>query len=315
MSEEQLPLPYEEILPENLAFRQLKRENLFRGNETYFIPFHFLYEREGWNPRVEYNEIPELAEKIRVNGLTTLTVDYLNDGRAIVEKGHRRLRALKLLHESRTWPRENLPGIRSDGTVECFINSREVTELDRIKNALSDNDSLQLSPVEQGDCIWRMKYVWKLDTDQIRNLTGLSRQHIDNRLLLAEQSPRVKEFIRLGYVKPTNVTQLARVVKTPEKVEDLIEGMVAQNKTLRGSDIKDIQRKEQQEQDEPDDFEDTGREEIDWCNEVIRNADKINSIVDKIENEQMKGDINQRVEWIQRTMEKVREYVKTHKKK
>lgn len=314
MYQNQLKLPYEIIDMTEIANRESNRENFMRGVETWFIPFENLQIREGFNPRVEYNGIEELADKITVNGLTALTVDAKKDGKAIVEKGHRRYKALRILWEKGILQNLELPGIKR-GQVLCFINSKEVSELDRIKNAIADNDSEPLTPVEQADCIWRMKHLFNMSTDEIIATTGLSRQHIDNRLILADQSPLVKKAIQDGFATPTVVTQLARVVETPERVEEVVSGMVKQEKKLRGADVEEIRRHEEKTEEEPDTAYDENRDEIKWCQNVIRNVDKLNSIVSKVDNEQMKKDVDELVGWIQKDMAEIREYVKTHKRK
>lgn len=314
MSHSQLQLPYQIIDPSDIAGVAASRGMFNRGMDTYWIEFKMLSLRPGFNPRMQYVGIEELAEKIISNGLTPLTVDVLKDGSVLVEKGHRRFKALTLLAQQRILQKLDVPGIRL-GKVLCLVNPKEVTELDRIKNALSDNDSEPLTPVEQADCIWRMKYLFQLSTDEIKAATGLSRQHIDNRLSLADQSDFVKDCIKKGLVKPTSVTRLAAVVKTPERVSDLIEGMTKSKKAIRGNDVEELIRQEKKETERPDETFDETREEIAWCQNVIRLTDKIATIVDRSENEQTQKDVGDVIRWIQTDMEKIRDYVKKHKRK
>jgi hypothetical protein len=308
----QLILPYKIIKPEQVVTITQARQDLNRAQDTYWVPLKKIKEREGFNPRFVYEGIEDLAEKISVNGLSPMTVDMLADGKIFVEKGHRRLRALRILSDKGILQKLDLPGVR-EGKVLCFLNTKEVSELDRIKNALSDNDSVPLNPVEQADCIWRMKHLFNMGLDEIKAATGLSRQHIDNRLLLADQSPFVKDCIAKGIVKATTVTKLARQVASKDKVSDLIEGMTKSKKTIRGTDVDELARKEKKEEDKPETF-DEAREEIALCQNVIRTVDKIGSKIKKVENPQLVGDIEGLINFIQADMVKIREYVKKHKR-
>lgn len=97
MSDNQLTLPYEEIT--KLANRDYLRKNFtISGRVAYKIQFGKIEERDNFNKRKVYDEIEELAQSILINGLKEpLVLDILHDGRAIVEQGHRRRRAIQLL--------------------------------------------------------------------------------------------------------------------------------------------------------------------------------------------------------------------------
>jgi hypothetical protein len=320
MQTEELKLPYTEILQADIARRNDIRadEDLVRASmETYWIPIERIEDRPGFNPRQIYVGIEELAEKIAANGLEPMTVDVLRNGKIYVEKGNRRTRALRLLWQSGVAQQLDLPGLRQ-GKALCFINSYEVTELQRCKNALSSNDQMNLTDLEQAEVIWRMIHLFSVKKEDIHQLTGirLSRQQIDNRLKLAEQSETVKQFVRDGFAKATVITDLARIVKTPEKVEEVVAGIVGSGRAIKNADIqllKEQARENREAQtvtasgedaDYRDEF-DENRDEIQWCQNVIR-------LLDKIVNVAGNPDVDKLAGYAQTDMERIRDYVQKH---
>jgi ParB-like chromosome segregation protein Spo0J len=315
---DQIALPYKEFQSEQIAGKMVARQELNRAEDTYWVPFRELEERSGYNPRFIYKKIDELAESIAINGLNPITIDLVKEKtryRRFIDRGHRRFRALKILADKGVLNKLDVPGIR-EGKVLCFVNPKDITEWDRLRNTVADNDASPFEPVELADAIWRAKHLFQKSTDEIRQAFRISRQHIDNMLILAEQSPFVKDCISKGIVKATTVTKLARHVGTAEKVTDVVAGMTKDNKKFRGSDVDEMARKEKQEQEaaDPEEKFDENRTEIALCQNVIRNVDKIMTLVKKVQNPQLVGDIERLVNFTQKDMVEIRAYVKKHKK-
>lgn len=93
----QLNLPYEVIT-------EVANKSLFKSmfgkstRESFFVELNKIQERPGFNKRIEYEEIEELAESILRNGLLEpLWLDVLPDGRVFIVRGHRRFKAFKTL--------------------------------------------------------------------------------------------------------------------------------------------------------------------------------------------------------------------------
>jgi ParB-like chromosome segregation protein Spo0J len=309
-------LPYKEFKSDNIAGKVQARQELSRAEDTYWVPFKELEERELYNPRFIYKKIQELAESIAVNGLTPLTIDLVKEKtrfHTYIDKGHRRFRALKILWDKGILQELDLPGVR-EGKVLCFVNPKDISEWDRLRNTVADNDACPFEPVELADAVWRAKYLFNKNTDEIKAAFRLSRQHIDNMLILAEQSPFVKKMVTDGVIKPTNVVKLARVAATKERTSDLISGLTKSKSQIRGSDVDELIRQEKKESEQPDETFDENREEIAQCQNVIKNLDKIGSRISKIENPQLVKDLEGLINFCQQDMVKIREYVKKHKR-
>ncbi|MEO6305961.1 MAG: ParB/RepB/Spo0J family partition protein [Bacteroidia bacterium] len=210
---EQLSLPYEVI--EKVVGRQYLRENFTVGKTSYKIPVSKIKVRDNFNRRSEYNGIEELAGLIKEHGLQEpLIVDVLPDGTVYVEKGHRRLKAIQMLNDQGT-------GIE---TVECFVNSSNVTELQRALNIYVSNMSgHKLSTLDQAETVKIVKNSFGLSNEQIAAKIGVSRQTVDNLITISEMNDGLKHDIRHGEMSITSALALIRDQKKLQKQTDKAE--------------------------------------------------------------------------------------------
>lgn len=370
MQDNQLSLNYEPI--STTANREYLRANFTRANEeVYFIPLSTIEERSGFNDRTEYDEIDELADSIMANGLEVpLTVDVLPDGKVYVEKGHRRLRAIKLINERN--------GELTFDLVKCFVNKASRTELQRTVSVYTSNMNVsKLKPLEQASNAWKVKHCFGpvKSNDEVARLLGISRQKVDYLLLLHEQPAEIKEEIKKGKLSATEAVNLVRANKKAKKQaeekedemnttsakvnttqKDSLAGDMAELKALEEMPIPQESKEhgevavtpEDEEIKEDDDFEedentgttatpqvksesqppaskkddddgapkyDESRPEIADIQNVIKNLDKIESIVSKINvPDGTKKDIADLVEWSQRSAQSAREWIHKNKK-
>ena len=317
----QLSLPYKEIT--ETASRQTIRENSVAGRSTHYVDFKKLQIREGFNVRKVYTEIKEFAEFIELNGLPDpLVVDMTRDGKiAYIEQGHRRYQALMLLNEKTPLKKLSLPGI-NNGKIECFVNNASVDELTRVLRQYSSNKSVNYTPMELAELCSRLKTNFGLTNKQIGEKLGMSRQSVDNHIILAAQPEEVKEAVKK---KETTATTVVANVRTMEKANKLNEkneedSHKTSSKPLVGQQhVLDEDRKQQREEkaagketDLPK-F-DESREEIKLCQNLVKNLDKIGSIVSKIENKQTKDDIERLLHFSQKDLALLRDWVHKNKK-
>jgi len=219
---QQLSLTYEEITKDKLANRDYLRKNFSRGKETYLVPVSSIVIREGFNKRIVYEGLEELAESIKENGIKEpLVVDVMAGGRVFLEKGHRRYKAIQLLINK---------GFKID-TVECFINGRDVTEQQRMEDIFNSNMfASKLNPVEQANTVYALKNNFgKISNEEIAKKIGVSRQQVDNLLILAEADDLVKQEIIKGNM---NVSDAIKSIRNSKKVqEDANKAEMDANKT------------------------------------------------------------------------------------
>ncbi len=327
MSTEQLQLPYMEITA--IAGRDTRRDKAGTGQHTFWVDFSTIHIRDGFNLRKDYKEIPELSLYIEFNGVPggPLTVDMLQDGQCPLEIGHRRYKAIVMLLEKFggdvSLLRPNLPGIRvKEGAleVECFINDNKVDELTRLKRQFTSNNGEKYTSLEMAELCWRMEKFFNLNPTDIARELGMSRQQINNYLIIAGQSDQVKQAIGGGTITPTAAVNLARKLNDADKVTEKVEAAVASGNKISVSDVQRLEGEDAQgntkgSKDELGETFDEGREEIRWCQNVIKLLDKIGTKVSKIDNDQLKGDIEKNIEWAHKDMELIRNYIKKNKKR
>lgn len=208
--DQQLSLPYEVITKDKLANRDYLRKNFSRGKETYLIPVSSLVIRDGFNQRIVYEGLEELAESIKVNGIKEpLVIDVLSDGRCVIDRGHRRYKAIQLLLSK---------GEKID-TVECFINSRDVTEQQRMEDIFNSNMfASKLNPVEQANTVFALKNNFgKISNEEIAKRIGVSRQQVDNLLILAGADDLTKQEIIKGNL---NISEAIKSIRASKKAQD-----------------------------------------------------------------------------------------------
>lgn len=195
MSQLELQLPYEEIT--SLANRDYMRANFKPGPKvSYFIPFKDILIREGFNQRIQYEEIEELAESIDKHKLQEpFVLDILLDGRAMLERGHRRHMAFQLLIEQGKFD----PSER----VEFFPNRiiDKVTEEMRMVNQyIINNLQKPLKPLERAAVAYSLKHNFGQErtNEEVGKLMTLARQTVDNLIAIHEADDHIKQSIMHG---------------------------------------------------------------------------------------------------------------------
>lgn len=331
MSDNQLTLPYEEIT--KLANRDYLRKNFtISGRVAYKIQFGKIEERDNFNKRKVYDEIEELAQSILINGLKEpLVLDILHDGRAIVEQGHRRRRAIQLLIDRKE------TGWTKKTEVEFFPNKSEVTEMHRIINQLTSNNlKKKLKPFEAAEVAHDVKYNFSekpRSNEEVAELMGLSRQQVDNYILIASADDLLKNEMLTADMNLTECVALVRNKKKVEKQSDKAEEDSHKNsgaptpapKDDLAGDIKDLKKLEEPTEEElaqqleellkiSDEGEPESKEEMEKVNKAITGADKIAAIVAKLDvPEQTKNDLDYQVHWLIENLTFVRDWC--HKNK
>lgn len=212
---DQLTLPYEEIT-KVAGRKQLRDTYTVSSKVIYRIPIADIQERPGFNKRIVYDNMEELAQSIQEHGLKDpLTVDVLPDGRVFIEKGHRRFRAIQMLIKN---------GVEIID-VECYPNSREVTEQNRMEDVFNSNMfSCKLHPIEQAAVVFDLKNNFgKVSNDEIGKRLNISRQKVDYLLLIGEADDQTKDEIKKGNLGITEAADLIRDRKKLQKEADKVE--------------------------------------------------------------------------------------------
>lgn len=215
MSNQQLSLPYEEITTVK-GRTELRKLFKISSREGYKIPFEQLQIREGFNKRFEYEDMESLVAWIvanTVDGLVDLdpplTVDVLEDDRVFIMRGHRRYKGIQMAIEQ---------GLNVTHVV-CYVNSKEISELDRLADIYSSNmHQSKLKLLEQVAVVFDMKHNFgEISNEDIGKHLKMSRQKVDQLLLIAEADDAIKNQIRITGIGITEACEIIRRQKKSQK--------------------------------------------------------------------------------------------------
>ncbi len=214
---QQLNLPYAEI--GKVAGRQFIRNNKETFTQTarasFKMPLSKIQERDGFNSRVVYENIEELAEDIFLRGQDEpMVLDITPEEIGLVDQGHRRLRAFQLLLSQGKIDKEYL--------VEFYPNKTDVTELDRMVRQITSNVNLKkdLKIYEKAKVAWNVKNLYTekpLSHEEVAKLLHLSRQTIDNLVKIWEADDALKNTM---VEKDLNLKDCLSLVKTEKELKN-----------------------------------------------------------------------------------------------
>lgn len=174
---------------------------------------------EGFNKRLEYGDLDQLADSILQNGIVTPlhVYDSQEDTEGglpiyVITNGHRRYKAIVTL---------SVQGKLEEGfDIPVLVETVERTEDERILDILLTNDGKTLTMLEQMLVVEAlMQHGWE-DARLIKH-TGLSRTAVENLILLTDATQPVRNKIQDGIVSATNVIELLRH-HNPAEVENIL---------------------------------------------------------------------------------------------
>ena len=195
-----------------IANREQERSSSKNVDGLKKVPFSKIFVRKGFNLRLEFDDIEELADSISSEGLRVpLQVDLLKDGSAVLLDGERRFRAIKSLRE------------RSDELakkyeyVTVLLNDKDLTDLDRLVAMLTTQSSKHFTPIEEANGFQRLRDGYNgftgLHVTEIAKRVGKSVTYVNDRLALADAIPEEKKLITTGKISPTAFSELSKYEK------------------------------------------------------------------------------------------------------
>lgn len=239
-NDQQLSLPYAAI--EKVVSRQLLRSNKNVFTQTarasFTMPLNKISIREGFNSRVIYEGIKELADDMFLKGQgEPLVLDILPDLTGIVDEGNRRIRAF--------WLNLELGRIKEDHPVEFYPNKTSVTELDRMVRQMTSNTNFkkELKPYEQATVAWNVKNLYSdkpLSHEEVGNLLHVSRQTVDNLIKIHTADDSLRQEMITADMNLKDCLATVNRQKDLQKQTDKKEQEAAQSAMYITQDPKDI---------------------------------------------------------------------------
>jgi len=166
--------------------------------DMFFINFEHLQVIEGFNVRYDYGDIEELAKSIEQNGVKVPLRGYKDGEVYKITDGHRRYKALELLHKK---------GIVVNAP---FVSeTKGYNDEQRTLDLVLTNDGKRLTLLEEAEVYGRLlNYGWNLS--DIAKKVGKSLTHISNCALLLEASTLLKNQIRENKVSASTVIEMLK---------------------------------------------------------------------------------------------------------
>lgn len=347
MSTKTLLLPYPEITqtPSRDTLRAALKVsgNKNGSHDTYWVKRDNIIIRPGFNVRqqpaymtdeqwLEFLQIKELAEGLLAGKENPEIIkgDFAPDGIGfILSDGYRRYLATGLIIEM---GHEFYPNGRRVDELEVRPNPKEFTELDRVRQMFTSNHNLKLSPTQNAELCYRLKTYFNLTSQQVAdNIGGITRQWVDNMLLIHEVDDDIKALLDNGTATITEVLKRVRDEKRSKKdterreqvnedmqlgMVDMNSGEVIETKMSLEEEIKSRKTdgsyktpKEKNDQDLPGkDWTKEQEECIFNCSSIIGNSDKIAVRVSILKiNDQDKKDLERLLEFNAKNAEFIRD--------
>lgn len=185
----------------------------------------------GFNPRQDWDSddakqsLAELEASIEANGVLEPIRVYRNGDTFELVNGERRLRACQNLRAR---------GVEIRG-IPAIIESQRLSDADKLLHALTANEGVPLSPLDEGRAYARLEaFGWPQKA--IAAKTGHSASYVSSRLLLANgATPATQQALASGEITVSDATQLVRSTQgASDAVQDvLLKGKMTQRKVKR----------------------------------------------------------------------------------
>lgn len=165
--------------------------------------------------------IPQLAEGIfNSSGPDDPIILDIKDGLGYINGGERRFRALRYLIAS---GKEIYPNGKFVREVEVLLNPKGFTDKDRKRRIFSSANNLKYTPLEYAYGYLEMVQDDGMTHEEIAQLFGVSRQTVDNYILITEMPSDLQQKIENDEVKLTNALAEYRQSKKKKKLVEVDE--------------------------------------------------------------------------------------------
>ncbi len=203
------------------------------------IPLKNIVAAEGFNfMRTEADfdpvELGALADSFIAIGIQEQPkVLLLPDGTAVLIDGERRVRAAWIAHD-------RSPELAKQfAEIECILVSKNCSHADRLLMMLSTQSRKMFAPFKEAEAYRRLREGYMGDAPktpaEIALHVNKPLAYVEQRLILSDETPEMKDMALTGKIKPTALVALNRLEKDPEK---RIEQVKAENSKGKRYQVK-----------------------------------------------------------------------------
>lgn len=194
--------------------------------------FNFMREEADFDPV----ELGALADSFIAIGIQEPPkVLLLPTGTAIIIDGERRIRAAWIAHD-------RSPELaKKFEEIECILISKNCSHVDRLLMMLTTQSRKMFAPFKEAEGYRRLRegYMGEppLTPTEIALHVNKPLPYVEQRLILADETPEMKDLALSGKVKATTIVSLNRVEKDPKKRLEKVKEANKNGKRLLQRDV------------------------------------------------------------------------------
>lgn len=192
-------------------------------SNTYKIDLEIIHPDDKFNIRTDYGDIQELANSILEFGqIVPVIGDFMKDDKGVMSfiltDGFRRYKAFQLLKAQG----------KEVGKVLCRLNEKGISIEDRYFKMFLTQDNKKLTDIEVSN-VFRHLLNAGVPVKTIAQKTGKSITHVNDMLVLSQQTESVKKAVEEGKASATAVIKLAKKAGA-DTVKKEVDNSISENK-------------------------------------------------------------------------------------
>ncbi len=174
--------------------------------------YNFMREESDFDP-VELESLADSFVEIGIQEPPKVLL--LANGLAIMLDGERRLKSAIIAY-NRT------PALKKRfAEIECILAPKDCSDVDRLVMMLATQSRKAFNPIREGEGYKRLRDGYMgaapLSIEEIATRVSKPVAHVESRLVLADESPEMKDLALTGKVKSTTIVALNKIEKDPIK--------------------------------------------------------------------------------------------------
>ena len=196
-----------------VQIQKAKRSDVFKVDPRALVV------EEGFNIRIDYGNIAELASSIAERGVMVPLRGYRKkeDGNElfVIVDGHRRYKAIMMALENGA----------EISRVPMILEGKGYSKEERVLDMFTLNDGKRLEPMEEGELFKRLKaFGWA--EKEISKKTGRSLPHVYKMIEVANAPMEIKNQIKEGNISANTVSQIMTETKNEEEQKEIVSSAV-----------------------------------------------------------------------------------------
>lgn len=225
----------------SIANRKQEREKSKASDGKRKIPLRNIIAVEGYNFLRQESDFDPVELEAMADSFVAIGIQeppkviLLSDGTALLVDGERRIRSCWIAYNRSHELKKRF------SEIECILAPKDCSHRQRLIMMLSTQSQKAFAPFKEGEGYAKLRdgYMGGAPMTITEIAAHLSKPvaHIEQRLLLADESPEMKALAATGKVKATTIVHLNKVEKDPVKRVQKVKEANDKGKVFKGRDI------------------------------------------------------------------------------